>query len=217
MGRGRPTWGSCASSSESFNPASHNAQARNRPRLLLVAQHLYVSSSSGSCPLSTARVKKLAVCQICSCSAPQAVGNSACPFANLPEARPGRWGAGLTAAMMKKCRWVKPVLVGQFEFPEWTADNHLRHSRFVALRDDVNARSVMREPLAGTSGIIRRTLLLRCIGESAPWRPLAPGCEKECFGGSISRPLCAFGILRSDPLRSRRTGPFVRGRAYFFF
>jgi len=39
-----------------------------------------------------------------------------CPFANLPEARGGRWGEGLTAAKMKDCRWLKPVLVGQFEF-----------------------------------------------------------------------------------------------------
>ncbi len=56
-----------------------------------------------------------------------------CPFANLPEARAGRWGEGLTAAKMKNCRWLKPVLVGQFEFGEWTPDRHLRHSRFVAL------------------------------------------------------------------------------------
>ena len=28
------------------------------------------------------------------------------------------------------------ALVGQFEFTEWTPDNHLRHSRFVALRAD---------------------------------------------------------------------------------
>jgi ATP-dependent DNA ligase len=39
-----------------------------------------------------------------------------CPFANLPEARAGRWGEGLTAEKMKDCRWLKPVLVGQFEF-----------------------------------------------------------------------------------------------------
>jgi DNA ligase D-like protein (predicted ligase) len=57
-----------------------------------------------------------------------------CPFANLPEARTGRWGEGLTAAKMKDCRWLKPVLVGQFEFVEWTPDKHLRHSRFVGLR-----------------------------------------------------------------------------------
>jgi bifunctional non-homologous end joining protein LigD len=70
---------------------------------------------------------------------------SECPFADLPEARAGRWGEGLTAAKMKDCRWLKPVLVGQFEFLEWTPDNHLRHSRFVALREDKKAKDVRRE------------------------------------------------------------------------
>ena len=68
-----------------------------------------------------------------------------CPFANLPEQRSGRWGQGLTAAKMKECRWLKPVLVGQFEFAEWTPDNHLRHSRFIALREDKDAKDVHRE------------------------------------------------------------------------
>jgi len=68
-----------------------------------------------------------------------------CPFANLPEKRSGRWGAGLTAAKMAGCRWLKPVLIGQFEFAEWTPENHLRHSRFIALRDDKNAADVRRE------------------------------------------------------------------------
>ena len=58
-----------------------------------------------------------------------------CPFANLPEAHSGRWGAGLTESKMQDCKWVKPVLVGKFEFVEWTPDNHLRHSRFIGLRD----------------------------------------------------------------------------------
>jgi bifunctional non-homologous end joining protein LigD len=68
-----------------------------------------------------------------------------CPFANLPEARSGRWGQGLTKAKMADCRWLKPELVGQFEFVEWTADNHLRHTKFVALRDDKRAQDVRRE------------------------------------------------------------------------
>ncbi len=29
-----------------------------------------------------------------------------CPFANLPQAKAGRWGAGLTAAKMNDCRWL---------------------------------------------------------------------------------------------------------------
>ena len=70
---------------------------------------------------------------------------SGCPFANLPEKKAGRWGAGLTAAKMAECRWLKPQLIGQFEFVEWTEDAHLRHSRFVALRDDKNANDVKRE------------------------------------------------------------------------
>jgi bifunctional non-homologous end joining protein LigD len=68
-----------------------------------------------------------------------------CPFANLPEPRSGRWGAGLTAAKMKDCRWLKPVLVAQIEFLEWTGENHLRHTKFIALRDDKPAREVRRE------------------------------------------------------------------------
>jgi len=68
-----------------------------------------------------------------------------CPFANLPEKKAGRWGAGLTAAKMEDCRWLTPVLVGQFEFVEWTPDNHLRHSRFVGLRDDKKPKEVVRE------------------------------------------------------------------------
>jgi ATP-dependent DNA ligase len=63
---------------------------------------------------------------------------SGCPFSNLPEARSGRWAEGLTATKMKNCRWLKPVLVGRFEFVEWTPDKHLRHSRFVGLREEEN-------------------------------------------------------------------------------
>jgi ATP-dependent DNA ligase len=68
-----------------------------------------------------------------------------CPFANLPEKKAGRWGAGLTAAKMAECRWLKPVLVGQFEFVEWTGENHLRHTKFIALREDKKATDVKRE------------------------------------------------------------------------
>jgi DNA ligase D-like protein (predicted ligase) len=68
-----------------------------------------------------------------------------CPFANLPEARGGRWGEGLTKAKMAECRWLRPVLVGQVEFLEWTADDLLRHSTFVALRTDARAGDVGRE------------------------------------------------------------------------
>ena len=65
----------------------------------------------------------------------QPLETNECPFANLPEAHSGRWGQGLTAEKMKEYRWLKPVLVGEFEFLEWTPDDHLRHSRFVTLHE----------------------------------------------------------------------------------
>ena len=36
-------------------------------------------------------------------------------------------------------------LVAQIEFLEWTGEPHLRHSRFVGLREDKKARDVKRE------------------------------------------------------------------------
>jgi DNA ligase D-like protein (predicted ligase) len=68
-----------------------------------------------------------------------------CPFANLPESRKGRWGEGLTAADMEKCRWLRPQLVARIEFTEWTPADHLRHPRFAGLREDKKPREVRRE------------------------------------------------------------------------
>ena len=45
---------------------------------------------------------------------------------------------------MKECRWLKPELVAQFEFVEWTDVNHLRHTKFIALREDKPATEVRR-------------------------------------------------------------------------
>jgi bifunctional non-homologous end joining protein LigD len=43
-----------------------------------------------------------------------------CPFDNLPEPRNARRGQALTAEMMKKCTWLRPELVAQIEFTDWT-------------------------------------------------------------------------------------------------
>jgi bifunctional non-homologous end joining protein LigD len=42
--------------------------------------------------------------------------------------------------------WVKPKLVAEVAFLEWTTDaNLLRHAAFVGLRQDKNPREVVRE------------------------------------------------------------------------
>jgi len=68
-----------------------------------------------------------------------------CPFVNLPEKHRSRWGEGLTADDMKKCVWVRPKLIAQIEFLEWTESDHLRHSKFAGLREDKDPKSVVKE------------------------------------------------------------------------
>lgn len=60
-----------------------------------------------------------------------------CPFATRP---PGS----------KRAHWVRPELVGEVEFTEWTPDGRLRHPSWKGLREDKKAPEVVRErPSAG--------------------------------------------------------------------
>ena len=68
-----------------------------------------------------------------------------CPFADLPTGKTGHWGEGVTDEDMKVLKWVKPALVAEIAFTEWTLDGHLRHSTFVGIRSDKSARDVRRE------------------------------------------------------------------------
>jgi bifunctional non-homologous end joining protein LigD len=73
------------------------------------------------------------------------------PFANLPMARKSRFGAGMNRAAMREVTWVKPELVCQVRFTEWTDDGMLRHPVFLGLRSDKAPREVVREaPPAAT-------------------------------------------------------------------
>jgi bifunctional non-homologous end joining protein LigD len=70
---------------------------------------------------------------------------SRAPFADLPSARTSHWGGGVTAEQMDEMQWLKPILVAQIRFVEWTGDGHLRHAAFLGLRHDKKPRDVRRE------------------------------------------------------------------------
>jgi bifunctional non-homologous end joining protein LigD len=50
-----------------------------------------------------------------------------------------------SAKINRKVTWVRPELVCEVEFLEWTPDGQLRAPSFIALREDVNPREVVRE------------------------------------------------------------------------
>ena len=56
-----------------------------------------------------------------------------CPFEEREEAN------------RRGVHWTKPTLVAEIGFTEWTDDDRLRHPRFLGLRDDKSARSVVKE------------------------------------------------------------------------
>ncbi|MBW7834595.1 MAG: DNA ligase D [Simplicispira suum] len=55
-----------------------------------------------------------------------------CPFSAQP-------------ADARKAHWLKPTLVAEVAFAEWTQDGHIRHSVFKGLRTDKPAHSIVRE------------------------------------------------------------------------
>jgi bifunctional non-homologous end joining protein LigD len=57
------------------------------------------------------------------------------------ERSPFTAGSGLP----RDATWIKPELVGEFGFSEWTRDGKLRHPRYLGLRDDKRAEEVVRE------------------------------------------------------------------------
>jgi len=68
-----------------------------------------------------------------------------CPFDNLPSSRKSHFGEGMTIDEMKELCWLKPKLVTQVAFTEWTTYGLLRHATFQGLRDDKEPREVGRE------------------------------------------------------------------------
>jgi bifunctional non-homologous end joining protein LigD len=68
-----------------------------------------------------------------------------CPFADLPQSGTSHWGAGITRDQMHEFQWLKPQIVAQIRFVEWTTDGHLRHAAFLGLRTDKKPKDVRRE------------------------------------------------------------------------
>ena len=67
------------------------------------------------------------------------------PFVNLPINKRGHFGEGVTTEDMAGLQWLRPKLVAQIGFTEWTTSGMLRHATFMGLRDDKAPTEVIRE------------------------------------------------------------------------
>lgn len=66
------------------------------------------------------------------------------PTVDPAAAKPGRWSKRSAGSQ----RWVKPEMVVEVAFAEWTPDGSVRHATFKGIRTDKPASSVRREDLS---------------------------------------------------------------------
>lgn len=94
------------------------------------------------------------------------------PFDNLPEKRAG-----------ENWHWMKPELVIQVAFQDWTTGGILRQPRYLGLRQDKDPTSVVREEPAHTGDVVKKSSAGSATGKSskrtAPKKSAKPRASEE--------------------------------------
>jgi bifunctional non-homologous end joining protein LigD len=88
-----------------------------------------------------------------------------CPFRDRPK------------KTNERPHWVRPMLVTQIKFTEWTADGKLRHPVYLGLRDDKKPEDVRRERVSRLDAASGNRLAPGSVSgkrEHAPGRPASP-------------------------------------------
>lgn len=82
-----------------------------------------------------------------------------CPFAEVPDYnKPSRFRPDPPKATVT---WVKPKVVAEISYRELTKDGVLRHPSFKGLREDKNAKEVVREQPVATNKLVNEEKLLQ--------------------------------------------------------
>ena len=114
------------------------------------------------------------------------------PFA-AGAAKPGRWSKREPGTE----RWVKPELVAEVEFAEWTPDGQIRHASFVAMRTDKPAAQIVRE-------------VAKVVGEVVDVKSAPPGVKSGPAGkaaaGGVKTPTGAVKVSNPDRVIDPSTG-----------
>jgi bifunctional non-homologous end joining protein LigD len=100
-----------------------------------------------------------------------------CPF----SPRPAGW-------LGKNAHWVRPELVCEVAFTEWTGDGKIRHPSFQGLREDKRAADVVRERPAAAPASPTSTSIATSTPAPTRTRRGRPGPDAQVGGVRISSP-----------------------------
>jgi bifunctional non-homologous end joining protein LigD len=80
------------------------------------------------------------------------------------------------SAIDKKAHWIKPILVAEVTFGEWTRGDHIRHAVFRGLRSDKKAGAIVREkPVhASSAGAVSSASIPSSLRITNPDRVIDP-------------------------------------------
>jgi bifunctional non-homologous end joining protein LigD len=94
------------------------------------------------------------------------------------------------APRIRTAQWVRPRLVAQVAFTEWTADNRLRHPSFLGLREDKAVEEVVKEkPVAASTPVKRakkKTAAKATSSKSAERKKKASGGKRASEGSRVT-------------------------------
>ncbi len=106
------------------------------------------------------------------------------PFAELP------------ADARRDTEWVEPELVAQVQYAQWTDQGHLRHPVFVGLRDDREARHVVREKPGAVEGGGADT-----VSAGRPWEALRGHAVRTIDPSTAEEVVDLLGVRLTHPDR----------------
>jgi bifunctional non-homologous end joining protein LigD len=106
--------------------------------------------------------------------------------------------------------WVRPDLVAQIRFTEWTADGKLRHPVYLGLRDDKGAAEVARERAKGADGALKRVLdQLQALEDARKDGELVLPNGDRLKVTNLAKPF--WGTLASPKTRRSEGGTITKG------
>ena len=110
--------------------------------------------------------------------------------------------------------WVKPVLVAEVAFAEWTPDDHVRHASFIALRTDKEAKQVTREHAASPTTTPRRAAAKKTAAPASDLKVTHPERVIDAKSGATKLQLVRYYESVADlilPHLAGRPVSLVRG------